>query len=308
MIKVFGHLNPDTDSTVSALVYAWYLNEHRSTEATAYLLGKPNKEALYLLNHFQQEEPQILESIEEDDLLTIVDTNNPKELLEDVNKVKILEIVDHHKLFGGLSTTDPLTFTIRPFGCTATVIWSIMQNEGVNTVPAKIAGLMLGAILSDTLKFTSPTTTKYDKEAAKQLAQICGEDIEELSTKMFEAKSDLTGMSARDILTSDSKVFEFNGQKFRISSLETTSPKPALQMAEELKKEMELMKQEEGNHQAMLYVIDILNSCAYPVVPSYVEQSTVEKAFGVKLGDNTVLEGVVSRKKQIAPAIESAVN
>lgn len=308
MVNVIGHLNPDTDSTVSALVYAWFLTQHRETEAVAYVLGNPNKEALFLLDYFKQDIPALLTKVGEGESFTIVDTNNPNELPDDLSIAKILEVVDHHKLVGGLSTPDPINMTIRPYGCTATVIWMIMQNEGVKNLPSHMAGLLLGAILSDTLNFTSPTTTEHDRKAAEELQRLAQVNTDELSAKMFKAKSDLTGMDVREILLMDSKIFEFGGKKVRISSLETTDPESAFGMLDELKKDMEVMKREEGLDLVILFIIDILQSHSHPVVSSSIERGIVEEAFGAKLDvDKVTLKGIVSRKKQIAPAIEAVL-
>ena len=213
--------------------------------------------------------------------------------------------MDHHKFFGGLSTASPIAVTMRPVACTATILLSLMADA---ELPKEIAGVMLSAILSDTLKFTSPTTTDEDRAAAEHLAEIAGVEIDELAEAMFAAKSDLSGMAPRDILTVDSKVFPFGEKKARISVLETTLPAAALSLRAELENELRAMKEEEGLDAAFLFVVDIINSAATVIVPSEDEKAVVTKAFGVPFdGETALLPGVVSRKKQIAPKIEGAM-
>lgn len=308
MLKVFGHLNPDTDSVSAAIVYAWLLNE-QGQEATSYILSKPNKEALYVLERFGFKKPESLQFLVEGDEVVLVDTNNPAELPDGMAFVTIKEIVDHHKLVGGFATAEPPIITIRPVACTMTVIWHRMQELGVVDIPEDIACLMLAAIVSDTLKFTSPTTTQEDKDLAKKLAEIAKVDVEELAAEMFAAKSDLTGMSARDLLLSDSKVFDMGLKKIRISSLETTDTLPALKMEAEIIADAEVLKQEEGLDGLFFFIVDILNSSATLLLVSDFEKEAAQKAFGaITEGNRMVLPGVVSRKKQMVPPLEKALS
>lgn len=306
-IKVIGHINPDTDSTCTPAVYAWYLSKKKNLPAKAFISNEPNKEALYLLRRFKFEKPEILTEISESDKIVIIDTNNADELFKGFEKAEIIEIIDHHKLFGNISTSSPTKITMRPLACTATIVWQMIKEDGNSEIDESIAGLLLGSILSDTLNFTSPTTTLEDKNAAFELAKLAGVETNELAQKMFEAKSDLTGMSAYDILNIDSKIFEI-GKKIRISVLETTKPENALSMLPDLKAKMIEIKQKEGLDMILFYVVDILNSSATVVVTNEEEKLLIEKAHSVKFEGETVdLAGVVSRKKQIVPKIEEVL-
>ena len=120
MIKVFGHKSPDTDATGSAVLWAWYLNTHTSHKASAYVLGKLNKETIFVLDKWNISEPEILESLDESDDVVIVDTNNPQELFNNISDVNIVKIIDHHRLAGGLSTKAPVDITLKPLASTAT--------------------------------------------------------------------------------------------------------------------------------------------------------------------------------------------
>jgi manganese-dependent inorganic pyrophosphatase len=307
MLKVFGHLNPDTDSTAAAIVYSWFL-EQTGHSAKPYLLGEPNKEALFVLDHFSLKAPELLEDVQEGEEVVIVDTNNPDELPKSIDKATIREIVDHHKLVGGLSTPDPIRLTMRPVACTMTVIWEIMQRQKITDLPEDIAGLMLAAILSDTLKFTSPTTTPEDKDVAEKLAAIAKLDIEEFAADMFSAKSDLTGMSTKDILLSDSKIFPMGDKKIRVSVLETTDIKPALSMESAILQAIEDMKKEESLDGLFFFIVDILNSASTLILSTEYEKEIAEKAFGAAAVNNSMeLPGIVSRKKQMVPSLEGVI-
>ncbi len=306
-IIVIGHISPDTDATCSAIAYAWLLN-HLNHDATPYVAGSLNKETEFVLKKFAIDTPEVLSSFPAESKVAIVDTNNPKELIDGIENTQIVGIVDHHKLFGGLTTESPIYVTIQPLACTCTIIWNIMKDQGVSELPEDIAGIMLSAILSDTLKFTSPTTTDKDKEAAHELAKICKNDIDTLSEEMFKAKSDLSGLSPEDILTTDSKIFEFGSKPVRISVLETTAPDNALQMSEELKTAMESLKASEKLDHIFFFVVDILKTEATLIVTSDSEKEIAEKAFNASFSDDLLtLPGVVSRKKQIIPALEPVI-
>lgn len=306
MIKVFAHKSPDTDATCAPLAYSWFLNQ-KGESAQAFVLGELNKETKFVLETANIETPKMLEKLTEGDEVIVLDTNNPEELPEEIGTVKIKAIIDHHKL-AGLVTESPLEIYMRPVGCTSTLVFQLMQKE--NVTPSKeIAILLLSAILSDTLNFTSPTTTNEDKDAAEKLTEISGIDKESHALAMFAAKSDLTGMSARDILYMDSKVFDFGSKKVRISSLETTKPENAKSMIADIKTEMENIKKEEALDAIFFFIVNILETSSELFVSAETEKETAEKAFNKSFdGEYMTLPGVVSRKKQMAPAIEKVVS
>lgn len=306
--KVIGHKSPDTDTVCSAISYAWLLSERLGQEAQAYVAGSLNKETQYLLDRFEIPTPPLLERFTSEDHLVIVDTNNPDELLTGIDEASIEEIVDHHKLVGGLHTDHPIKVRIMPIACTATVIYEIVKESGKLDIDPKIAAIMLGSILSDTLKFTSPTTTESDKSVAYALAKIADVDIDTLAEEMFAAKSDLSGMSVSDILAMDSKVFPFGDKKARVSVLETTKPKNALSIISQLRSQMQNQKRDEKLDFSFFFIVDIILSEATLIVTNDVEKMIAENAFGAKFsGDTLDLPGIVSRKKQIIPALEKAI-
>ena len=304
MIKVFGHKSPDTDSTGSPIIWAWYLTEHRKQPAEAKLLGEPNTEAAFVLKKWNLPKPEIISSVAAGDKVVIVDTNNPAELPEGINGADIIQIIDHHKLTGGIETKGPIDITIKPLACTATIMHNLM-GENAARMPREIKGAMLSCILSDTLEFRSPTTTEQDKALALELAKDLGIDVAAYAAEMFEAKSDVGAFSDAELLRMDSKEYNVAGKELRVSVLETTAPKMILDRKDSLMKSMEVVAKEDGADQVLLFVIDILKEEATLLVPNDLVKKLAETSFGATVtGDTVVLPGVMSRKKQIIPSLK----
>ena len=303
-IKVFGHKSPDTDSTCSAIVWAWYLNEVRGRKAEALLLGEPNAEAAFVLERWDLPKPAIAGVISAGEPVVIVDTNNPAELPDGINDADIIQIIDHHKLTGGIETKGPIDITIKPLACTATVMHNLM-GPNAEKMPDWVKGAVLSCIISDTLEFRSPTTTGQDKELAAKLAADLGISIPDYAAEMFAAKSDISAYSDAELLRMDSKEYGIGGTKFRVSVLETTAPQTVLDRKDGLTEAMDAVASEDGVDQVLLFVVDILNEEATLLVPNDLVKSVAEKSFGaVVSGDTVVLPGIVSRKKQIIPNLE----
>jgi len=300
---VFGHKSPDTDSTGSPIIWAWYLSEIQGTPATPILLGEPNTEAAFMLRRWGLDKPAIVPEIKAGQPVVIVDTNNPAELPDGVNSADIRAIIDHHKLVGGLETKGPIDITIRPLACTATILHDLM-GDAVTRAPDGIKGAMLSCILSDTLEFRSPTTTDHDRAVAEHLAADLGVAIPDLASELFEAKSDVSAFSDAELLRMDSKEYTVAGKNLRVSVLETTAPKLVLDRKDSLMAAMTDVAAEDGADQVLLFVIDILNGDATLLVPNDLVKQFAEKSFGATVsGDTVTLPGVMSRKKQIIPAL-----
>ncbi len=302
-LKIFGHRSPDTDATASAIVWAWYLSQ-QGIEATPYILGTPNTEALFVLKHWGFEVPEILTSVSSEDEVVIVDTNNPDELFENINEAGVVQIIDHHKLVGGLETAGPIDITIKALASTASVMYLMMGVDEVSDLPNEIAGLMLSCIISDTLEFRSPTTTEDDKAMAAHLAHKLGINMNEYATKMFEAKSDISAFSDEELIKMDSKKYEASGHKYRVSVLETTAPNIVLDRKDSILKTIEKVKIKEELDDVLLFVVDILKEEATLFVPNESVKQVAESKFKANVtGDLVVLPGIVSRKKQIIPVL-----
>lgn len=304
MIKVFGHKSPDTDSTGSPIAWAWYLSEVKGTPAEAVLLGEPNTEAAFVLKHWELAKPAIITDIAAGDEVVIVDTNNPAELVPSINEAKLLAIIDHHMLVGGLKTKTPIDITIRPLACTATIMHDLMGAD-LARAPRGVKGAMLSCILSDTLEFRSPTTTAHDRAVAESLAADLGVSIPELAAKMFEAKSDVSAFSDAELLRMDSKEYNVAGKELRVSVLETTAPKVVLDRKDSLMASMIDVAKEDGADQVLLFVVDIIREEATLLVPNDLVKQLAEASFGCEVsGDTVVLPGIMSRKKQIIPSLK----
>jgi manganese-dependent inorganic pyrophosphatase len=300
---VFGHKSPDTDSTGSPIIWAWYLTE-TGTPAKPVLLGEPNTEAAFVLRHWGLEKPEIIKDVADGAPVVIVDTNNPAELPDSIDDAKIMGIIDHHLLVGGLKTRSPIDITIRPLACTATILHDLMGDH-VAKAPTAIKGAMLSCILSDTLEFRSPTTTPHDRAVAEKLAADLGVSIPDLAAKLFEAKSDISAFSDAELLRMDSKEYEVDDTDLRVSVLETTAPGVLLARKASLMAAMPKVADEDDADEVLLFIVDILKEEATLLVPNDRVKKIAEASFGCKVsGDTVVLPGIMSRKKQIIPALK----
>jgi len=299
--KVFGHMSPDTDSTGSAIIWAWYLNEVRGEPAEAVLLGEPNTEAAFMLERWGLAKPAIAASFDAGTPAVIVDTNNPGELPDNVNDLDIRAIIDHHKLVGGIETRGPIDITVRPLACTATIMHDLM-GDAAAAMPDPIKGAMLSCILSDTLEFRSPTTTDVDRDLAQRLAGELGVDLSAYAAEMFAAKSDVSAFSDAELIRMDSKKYKIGGTEFRVSVLETTAPDIVLSRKASLLAAMPAVAAEDGVDEVLLFIVDILKEQATLLLPNDTVRRVSEKSFAATSdGDAVVLPGIMSRKKQIIP-------
>ncbi len=301
---VFGHKSPDTDSTGSPIIWAWYLNEIMGVTAKPVLLGEPNTEALFVLKHWGLDKPEIISNVAAGTSVVIVDTNNPAELPAGINDCDIKAIIDHHRLVGGIETKSPIHMVIKPLACTATIMVQIAGGDWAKA-PKAVKGAALSCILSDTLEFRSPTTSDEDRAVAHALAKDLGVDIASLAAEMFAAKSDVSAFSEAELLRMDSKEFDLNGTNLRVSVLETTSPAPLLARKDALMAAMPGVAKEDGAAEVLLFIVDILKEEATMLVPNDTVKSIAENSFGATVsGDTVVLPGIMSRKKQIIPNLK----
>ena len=295
---VFGHKNPDTDTITSSLVMTNLEQKLGNTEAVAGRLGKVNKETEYVLNYLGIEAPELLENVEDGANVILVDHNSPKESIDNLENVNILKVIDHHKL--ALETSYPLYYRAEPVGCTETIMYKLYKENGVE-IDKKIATLMLSAIISDTLLLKSPTCTKEDVQAVKELAEIAEINYEEYGLEMLKAGTDLSSFSIDEILHIDAKAIDFKEVKAIVNQVNTADISDVMKLKSDLETRMNEIINEEGLDLFMLLITDIINSNSQ-VIALGKSASLVEKAYGVKLENNTaLLKGVVSRKKQVVP-------
>lgn len=294
---IFGHKNPDTDTITSSLVME-NLEKKLGHDVEACRLGNINKETEYVLNYLGIEAPKYIESLEDGSNVILVDHNSPDESISNLDKMNILRVVDHHKIV--LQTSYPLYYRAEPVGCTETILYKMYKENGVE-VDKKIAGLMLSAIISDTLLLKSPTTTEEDKQAVMELAKISGLDPEVYGLDMLKAGTDLSSFTIDEILKIDAKKINFKEVKSIVDQVNTASIPEVMKMKKDLEAGMQKVIEQEGLDLFMLVITDIVNSNSQ-VIALGKNANLVEKAYSVKLEDNTaLLKGVVSRKKQIVP-------
>ncbi|WP_407377470.1 manganese-dependent inorganic pyrophosphatase [Methanobrevibacter sp.] len=301
---VFGHKSPDSDTITSSIVMANLENELGNSEAKAYRLGNINKETEFILDYLGIEAPELLENVEDGADVILVDHNSPAESVDNLENANILKVVDHHKL--ALETSYPLFLRFEPVGCTETILCKLYEENDVE-ITKEIATLMLSAIISDTLLLKSPTTTEDDKLAVEKLSKIAEIDAEEYGLEMLKAGTDLSSFSIDEILALDAKQIDFKDVKSIVNQVNTASIPDVMEMKDELEEGINKIIEKENLDLFMLLITDIVNSNSQVIVLGK-DASLVEKAYGVKLEDNTVLlEGVVSRKKQVVPIMtESA--
>ncbi|MCK5818992.1 MAG: manganese-dependent inorganic pyrophosphatase [Psychromonas sp.] len=300
---VLGHQNPDCDSLCSAIALSALFNKI-GKQATPALQGEPNPEALFLLQKAKLEKPKILSSVAGEDVF-LVDFSDWGQGTLDMKEAKILGIVDHHKL-GDITTNEPVECWIWPVGCSATIVYNMYKFYN-QIVDGPIAKLMMGAIISDTVNFRGPTTTDMDKEAVKGLAKIAGvEDVQGFAREQFEAKSDINNVPAAELILRDQKIFQMAGHKLAIGQLELTDLKTALSKKTQMIAELEKLQAEKDYHSSILLLTDINKLDTIALIIS-IDADKVAQALNSKVKDHTFeLPGVVSRKKQIIPFLQTA--
>lgn len=304
-ILVFGHQNPDTDAITSAISYAYLLNQ-QGLEAEAVALGQVNEETAYALNEFGQEAPRVIESIgTQTDTVALVDHNESQQSVADLAEVEVHSVVDHHKI-GDFTSAAPLTFIAKPYGCSQTIIFELFQEKGIE-IPKEIAGLMLSAIISDTLLFKSPTTTEKDQEVGLALAEIAGVDVEAYGLALLKSGTNVDAKSASEIADGDAKSFEMDGKPVRIGQINVIDVDDVLKRKDEVIAAMKDLVAENEYAAFLLVVTNILTSDSEGLlVGSEDFMQHAEQAFGGQVNDNQIaLPGVVSRKKQVVPPLEA---
>ncbi len=302
-IYTCGHTTPDSDSVCSAISLAYLLNKI-GREAIPARQGELNPETAYILDKFGFEAPELKTEFAGCELF-ITDYSDRGQAPKDLDEATVVGIVDHHKL-GDITTSAPLECWIRPVGCSNTIVKEMYDYHGVE-IPANIAGIMMCAILSDTVIFKSPTCTEIDIKAVRELAAIAGvEDFGAVGMEMFKVKSQVEGVSPRELILRDYKPFDMHGKKVGIGQLEVVDLSIFDNVIDDLQEDLEKLRVEEGLHTACLLLTDIMKEGS-EVLVSTEDSSIFEKAFNVKLEDNKVwLDGCLSRKKQIIPFLEPA--
>ena len=303
---IFGHKSPDTDTICSALAYADLKNK-LGVNAEAARLGMVNKETQFALDYFGVDAPEMIAEVGSDitDVI-LVDHNEFQQSVDNIKDVRIAEVIDHHRV-SNFETKEPLYFRAEPVGCTATILNKMYKENGIE-VSKTIAGLLVSAIVSDSLLLKSPTCTKEDVDAAYELAEIAGVNLETYGMEMLQAGADLSDKSVAELLSMDAKVFAMGEANVQIAQVNTVDTNKIYEKQAEIEAEMNKVIKEKGLELFLLAATDILNNDSEILAQGNAKEN-VEKAFDIKLVNNkALLKGVVSRKKQIVPDLTNAFN
>lgn len=305
-ILVFGHQNPDTDAIGAAIAFSHLQNQlGKDTEAVA--LGEPSEETQYALDYFKLAAPRVVASAKDEAAqVMLVDHNEFQQSISDIVDVEILSVVDHHRI-ANFETANPLYYRAEPVGCTSTIVLK-MYKENQVAIPKEIAGIMLSAIISDTLLFKSPTCTPEDVAAAKELAELAEVELEAYGLDMLKAGTNLSDKTAAVLLDLDAKSFPMGEANVRIAQINTVDLNEVMDRQAELEQAMAEEMAKNGYDLFVLVVTNILDSDSELLVAGNAIDK-VEEAFQTKLTNNrALLKGVVSRKKQVVPQLTAAFN
>ena len=302
---VFGHQNPDTDAIGTAIAYSYLQNKlGYNTEAVA--LGEANDETAFALNKFGFEAPRVIKTAaNEVKKVMLVDHNEPQQSVADIDQVIVTHVVDHHRIMN-FDTSMPLFYLAEPVGCTSTIMLELYKYFGVE-IPQNIAGIMLSAIISDTLLLKSPTTTEKDREAVKELAKIADVDYEKYGLEELKAGTNIASKSEEELIDLDAKSFDLNGKNVRVAQINVVDLPEALERKDAFLKAMSDSANSAGYDLFMLLITNVLDSDSTAlVIGSDDALASFEKAFGSVKDSEISLPGVVSRKKQVVPPLTDA--
>lgn len=303
---IFGHQNPDTDAITSAIIMADFEHLHGNKEAKAYRLGDVAPETQYALDYFKVEAPELLSDDLTDQDVILVDHNEFQQSAETIEKATVKHVIDHHRI-ANFETAGPLYYRAEPVGCTATILYKMYNERGYEIKP-EIAGLMISAIVSDSLLFKSPTCTEQDVNAARALASIADVDVDQYGLDMLKAGASTKDSTEAQLLNKDAKSFNIGESTVRIAQVNTVDIDEVMQRQEALENAMNKEIADENYTSFILVVTDILNSDSKILVAG-ADTDKIASAFNTTLENNTAfLPGVVSRKKQIVPQVTDALS
>jgi manganese-dependent inorganic pyrophosphatase len=303
---IFGHKNPDTDAISSAIIMSDFEAQTGNNEAQAFRLGEVGPETQYALDYFKVEAPELLNDNLADQNVILVDHNEFQQSADTIADATIQHVIDHHRI-ANFETAAPLYYRAEPVGCTATILYKMYQERGFEIKP-EIAGLMISAIISDSLLFKSPTCTEEDVAAAEALKSIANIDVESYGLEMLKAGASTVDKSAEELLSLDAKSFNMGSHVTRIGQVNTVDIDEVFDRHDELETAMLAANNEENYDLFVLLVTDIINSDSKILVIGD-DKDKVGEAFNVTLENGTAfLPGVVSRKKQVVPQITDVLS
>jgi manganese-dependent inorganic pyrophosphatase len=298
-IYVIGHKSPDLDSVAAAISYARYKNNLEGTDAyQPAVAGELNRETEYVLRKFNFEKPEKLSNLKRRNVI-LVDHNEFIQAQDGIEEANIYEVLDHHKI--DFKFTEPIAFLSIPWGSSNSIIAKLFSDKHMAPDP-KLAGLMLSAILVDTVITKSPTTTDADRNIIESLSSIAGiGNWREFGMEIFRVRASVSELSAEQIIKSDFKDFNFKAGKFGIGQVETVDLADFASREDELLKNLSKIKEDGGYHTVVLFITDIINEGSKFFI-STSDSNGVSRALGKHLeNERTYVEGILSRKKQVIP-------
>ncbi len=304
---IVGHQSPDTDSVVSAIVLASYLKK-KGVTAQPLIIGKPNRETKFILDKFKQEVPKSLKRTPAGAKFYLVDHGGLDQSISGLKEENIVGIIDHHQL-GGIKTDAPIFCRVEAVGSTSTLI-AKMFNEAGWKIDKKTASLLIAGIISDTLNLTSKTTTREDRVILNELIKTAKIDHKKLAQEIFEAKSDISGMNLKKIITNDFKEYEHKGKRLGVGVFEAVDVSSFNEKKEEIFKVLTKLKEEKRFDLLFFGSVDIIKRKTYLFIPDREEADISKKAFGLSSSDTksvVTLDGITSRKKEIIPSIFKSI-
>jgi len=302
MKHIIGHKNPDTDTVCSAIAYEHFLNA-QNVDAKAFALGPINNETAFVLDYFDVTAPEQITKLPQGTEIILLDHNEETQSIDNINDLDIVEIIDHHKV--KLETDKPISIFVKPLGSSCSIIAEKYFDTNTE-LPREIAGILLAGVVSDTLFFRSPTTTDIDRELAEKLSGIAGvADMEKMSLRMFDAKSDLGDISIEDLIRLDYKEFDFKDGKYGIGVMETTNINFGLEKKDAIVTKLQAMKEKDHLQGVFFVIIDILQERSYTLCADDVDIKLFAQLFDTSEQDGVLfVDKLVSRKKQIIPLFE----
>lgn len=304
-VYVVGHKNPDTDSVASAIAYA-ELKNIEGIDARPLVSGDINKGTALALKTFGVRCPRHSHKADYNDAaVVLVDHNEEGQWPSGVEKKKVIEVVDHHRVGENFSTDHPIFVRVEPVGATSTIISKMYYEKGKKP-EIHVAGLLLSAILTDTLMLRSPSTTEDDRKMVKWLNARVKVNMKAHAEEIFAAKSDTTGLSILDIVKKDFKEFHFNHEtRVGISMFETINPKELLLRAESINNTLTSFKKRQKLNEMIFVIVNIKKMTSLVLCESKSEEKIIKNVFGKNSVNGLVdLPGIVSRKTQLVPALE----
>ncbi|WP_068268006.1 manganese-dependent inorganic pyrophosphatase [Caviibacter abscessus] len=304
-VLVYGHKNPDSDAICTSIAYANLRNMLVKNQISVPVrIGELNEETKYALEYFGVTSPEYVSNVSGRKII-LIDHNERTQTADGFEEAKVLELIDHHRI-ANFKTDEPLKARVEPYGCTSTIVCEMYQEK--NITPSKeMAGMMLSAIVSDTLLFKSPTCTQNDVEACKYLAPIAGVELREYGMELLKAGTNLSQKTEKEILNMDMKIFELDKGRFGIAQVNTVNENDMVTKKEKFLLEIENMIKELNLEGFMFVITNILTNDSKGIISGN-RIDILENAFGKSLDNEIELKGIVSRKKQIVPPLTKAAS